>query len=98
MLEDTNSLDGAHMQTDQMFRWNYIGNWYVSLNISTIADINSVRTPLCYLNFLRFVLQKERWDFFEKTDILILNTLDKKGWDNNFQYIFFGYIKLDSVF
>ena len=66
MLEDTNSLDGAHMQTDQMFRWNYIGNWYVSLNISTIANINSVRTPLCYLNFSRFVLQKERWDLFRE--------------------------------
>ena len=76
-------------QTDKMFVWNYIGNWYVFcffflLNILIIiADINSVQTarcseifPLYFDLFFKIFCQKNRGDLLREKPtqyMLILN-------------------------
>ena len=65
-----------YKRTGQIFIWNYIGNWYVFLNISIIiADINTVQTTLCseispvYFDlFFKIFLPKKDVAFRETTD------------------------------
>ena len=69
-----------YKRTGHFFIWNYIGNWYVFLNISIIiADISTVQTTLCseisplYFDlFFKIFCQKKMLPFARQPTLPIL--------------------------